>query len=86
MASNRPTIYRLLGHERVALTPEDVARLVRGGLLGLDTKIAGDGEHFATAISASGVSTSTRCAPYATIRLQGPCLGRRKPLCAFDTP
>jgi hypothetical protein len=44
--------YRLLGHERVALTQRQIEGMVRDGLLNLDTKVICDGEGFATAISA----------------------------------
>ena len=43
--------YRLLGHERVALTRQELERMVQEGLLTLDTKVIQDGEAFATAIS-----------------------------------
>jgi hypothetical protein len=42
--------YRLLGHERVALTRQELERMVQQGLLALDTKVIRDGEGFATAI------------------------------------
>ena len=45
-------MYRLLGHERIALTRDQVARMVRDGMLDLDTKVVCDGEGFATAIRA----------------------------------
>lgn len=45
-------VYRLLGHERVALTGKQIETMVREGLLRLDTKVVCDGEGFATAISA----------------------------------
>ena len=44
--------YRLLGHERVALTERQIEGMVRDGLPDLDTKVICDGEGFATAISA----------------------------------
>jgi hypothetical protein len=44
--------YRLLGHERVALTRSQVESMVRDGLLSLDTKVICDGEGFATAVRA----------------------------------
>jgi hypothetical protein len=44
--------YRLLGHERVALTRSQLESMVRDGLLDLNTKVICDGEGFATAISA----------------------------------
>jgi len=43
--------YRLLGQERVALTRQDLERMVQQGLLALETKVIRDGEGFATAIS-----------------------------------
>jgi hypothetical protein len=43
--------YRILGHKRVALTRDEVARMVRDGILDLETKVICDGEGFATAIS-----------------------------------
>ena len=43
--------YRLLGHERIALTRQEIERMVQQGLLALDTKVIHDGEAFAAAIS-----------------------------------
>ena len=51
MVLHRSPTYRLLGHERVALTGDQVARMVRDGMLDPDTKVVCDGEGFATAIS-----------------------------------
>jgi hypothetical protein len=51
MSSQPSLTYRLLGHERVALTRRQLESLVRDGLLSLDAKITCDGEGFATAIS-----------------------------------
>jgi hypothetical protein len=45
-------MYRLLGHERVALSRNQIETMVRDALLSLDTKVTCDGEGFATAISA----------------------------------
>ena len=36
--------YRLLGHERIALTRQEIERMVQQGLLALDTKVIHDGE------------------------------------------
>jgi hypothetical protein len=52
MAHHLAVTYRLLGHERVALTRHQVETMLRDGLLNLDTKGICDGEGFATAISA----------------------------------
>ncbi len=50
--SRQPSMtYRLLGHEHVAFTRPQLERMVRDGLLNLDTKITCDGEGFASAIS-----------------------------------
>jgi hypothetical protein len=43
--------YRLLGHERVALSRQELERMVQEGLLALDTKVIEDGQAFAAAIS-----------------------------------
>jgi hypothetical protein len=51
MGIHRFPTYRLLGHERITLTRDQVERMVRGGLLGLDTKVICDDEGFAVAIS-----------------------------------
>ena len=45
-------LYRLLGHERVALTKAEVESLVRQGMLTTETKVIGEGEAFAVAIGA----------------------------------
>ena len=45
-------VYRLLGHERVALTGKQIETMVRDGLLRPDTKVVCEGEGFATAIGA----------------------------------
>jgi len=45
-------VYRLLGHERVALTGKQIETMVRDGLLSPDTKVVCEGEGFATAIGA----------------------------------
>jgi hypothetical protein len=52
MAHRLAITYRLLGHERVSLSQNQVETMVRDGLLDLDTKVICDGEGFATAISA----------------------------------
>lgn len=44
-------VYRLLGHQRVALTRQQVEAMVRSGLLSAEAKIVRDGEGFATALS-----------------------------------
>jgi hypothetical protein len=46
------TLYRLLGHERVALTGKELETLVQQGILTRDTKVIGEGETFAVAIGA----------------------------------
>jgi hypothetical protein len=43
--------YRLLGHERVALSKQLLEQLVRDQLISPDTKVFQDGEGFATALS-----------------------------------
>jgi hypothetical protein len=52
MASHPSATYRLLGHERVALTQRQIESMVRDGLLDLNTKVTCDGEGFAAAIGA----------------------------------
>src|SRR5262245_3490109 len=45
-----PRTYRMLGHERVAMTKGQLEQLVRDGILSPDTKVRQDGEAFATAL------------------------------------
>lgn len=42
--------YRILGHERIALTKTQLEQLVRDGILSPDTKVRQDGDAFATAL------------------------------------
>jgi hypothetical protein len=44
--------YRLLGHERVALSQQQLEALIHAGLIGINTKVMREGESFATALSA----------------------------------
>lgn len=46
----RALTYRLLGHEHVPLTGDQLEGMVRDGLLSADTKVRGDGEGFAAAL------------------------------------
>jgi hypothetical protein len=48
----QPKRYRLLGHERIVLTRQDLEILVRDGLLDTKTVVIGDGEAFAVPIDA----------------------------------
>jgi hypothetical protein len=53
MRSTRLAVrYRLLGHERVALSQQQLEALIQAGLIGIETKILRDGESFATALGA----------------------------------
>lgn len=52
MSERRPAPYRLLGHETVGLTREALERMVRDGLLPVETKVIRDGEGFAVPLSA----------------------------------
>lgn len=52
MDERRAIRYHLLGHDEVAFKREDLERMVREGLLDLETKVIRDGEGFAVALSA----------------------------------
>lgn len=52
MAVHDRARFRILGHERVALTSPQVEDAIRCGLMSLDTKVIRDGEGFATALRA----------------------------------
>jgi hypothetical protein len=44
-------VYRLLGHEHVALSRQQLEEMVGTGLFDIDVKVIRDGEGFATALS-----------------------------------